>query len=78
MTSKSETQKPDSRVFGMCSFVDWGQLISKWAAVKGSCVNYYNPQTLIFQMKLIHITGVLQTASHDGIHGMFKMFSVKL
>ena len=29
-------------------------------------------------MKLIHITGVLQSAAHDGINGMCKMFSVKL
>jgi len=62
----------------MCSAVDWGQLIPKWDTVEGSYVNYYNPQTLIFQMKLIHIIGVLQTAPHDGVRGTFKMFSVKL
>jgi len=46
----------------MRSAVDWGQLISKWDAVECSYVNYYNLQTLIFQMKLIYIIGVLQTA----------------
>jgi hypothetical protein len=62
MNSKGETQKPDSRIFGMCSPVDWGQLISKWDPVEGSYINYCNPQTLIFKMKLTHITAVLQTA----------------
>ena len=28
-------------------------------------------------MKLIHITGVLQTVPHDGVHVMLIMFSVK-
>jgi hypothetical protein len=35
-------------------------------------------QALVFKIKLIHIAGVLQTAPHDGVHGMLKMFSVKL
>ena len=36
------------------------------------------PFKVSFKMKLIHITGVLQTAPHDGVHGMLKMISVKL
>jgi hypothetical protein len=32
-----------------------------------------HPVILVFKMKLIHIAGVLQTASHDGVHGMLEM-----
>jgi len=35
-------------------------------------------QAVIFKMRLIHITGVLQTDPHDGIHGMLKIFTVRL
>jgi hypothetical protein len=77
MSSYGETQKPDSMVFGMCSC----RLIAVNFQVRCSQTflrKLLEPLNLSFKIKLTDNAGVLQIASHNGIHGTFKMCVVTL